>query len=567
MKRQLSFAVVVFLILATVLSVHAIYDQIATGTWGPAGNLSESRSAAAAVRRDDGRVLFIGGTGANGPISSGEALAAGAGFAAIAPMSEGRKGHTATKLSDGRVLVAGGNNGTGETVTAEVYDPSSDSWSGVDNLSTPRSGHTATLLKDGKVLIAGGENSSGPVDSLEIFDPAHNSFSSAGALHTPRSGHAAALLNDERVVIVGGTGVAQGNPVTLNSVEIYDATSGSVSNGPALASARSGHSATTLLDGNIFVMGGNDGGQDLASAEIYDAAANHWTTTSSSASTPRSGHAAFLLPNNANVLIVGGSSAGSDLSSAELFEPWSGQFKSTGSMTATHAGIAGAAVGSMDGFLAVAGGGSPASGEVYHFATVKTDKGDYAPGEYANVSGSGWQPGETVTLTFHENLATPFHPDEVVTAVADANGDISGVQYLLEEHDLNLRYFLTAVGAASQARTSFTDARNWDLAFAGTGTGSVLITASSGTVNAPVSCGGTGVAAASQTVTSTCAPNITFSDNTPTVTFTASAGVGSTFAGWSAGNNLASSTCTGTTNPCSATFTGGSPALTVTFNL
>src|SRR5437868_1404445 len=274
MKRAAFAAIVLLLGLGTVFTAHAIYDQIATGTWGPAGNLVESRSNAAAARLDDGRVLFTGGTGATGALNSAELLTAGAGFAPVAPMAEARSKHTATKLSDGRVLVVGGDNGSGATLTAEIYDPSSDSWSSTDNLSTPRSGHTATLLKDGKVLIAGGENSGGPVDSLEIFDPADNSFSSAGALHTPRSGHAAASLSDGRVMIIGGNGVAQGNPVTLKSVEVYDATSGSVSNGPALAAARSGHSATTLLDGNIFVMGGNDGSQDLASAEIFSATAN-----------------------------------------------------------------------------------------------------------------------------------------------------------------------------------------------------------------------------------------------------------------------------------------------------
>src|SRR3954471_23234465 len=495
MKRALSAAAIAILILGTVFTAHAIYDQIATGTWGPAGNLANARSSAAAVRLDDGRVLFIGGSGANGPLDSAEALTAGAGFSAVAHMAEARTKHTATKLSDGTVLVTGGDNGSGATLTAEIYDPSSKSWSSAGNLSTARFGHSASLLQDGRVLIAGGESAGGPVASLEIFDPATNSFSNAGTLHTARTGHASAVLNDGRAVITGGTGVGQdGNPVALSSVEIYDPSDESVSSGASLSTARSGHSATTLLDGKIFVMGGNDGAQDLASAEIYDASANTWTATSSNAATARSGHAAFLLPNNANVLIVGGSSAGNDLASAELFEPWSGSFKATGSLATTHAGVAGAAVGSMDGFLAVAGGSSQPAGEVYHFATVKTDKGDYAPGEYANVSGSGWQPAETVTLTFHENLATPFHPDEVVTAVADGDGNISGVQYLLEEHDLGLRYYLTAVGAASQARTTFTDARNWNLNFAGTGSGSVLISVNTGTVDAPAACGGTGSA-------------------------------------------------------------------------
>src|SRR5882724_10974188 len=107
MKRQLSFATIAFLILATVLSVHAIYDQIATGTWGPAGNLSESRSAAAAVRLDDGRVLFIGGTGANVPLGRGKAWAGVGGFGAIALMWGARRGHPPPKLSVGRLRVAG----------------------------------------------------------------------------------------------------------------------------------------------------------------------------------------------------------------------------------------------------------------------------------------------------------------------------------------------------------------------------------------------------------------------------------------------------------------------------
>ena len=93
----------------------------------------------------------------------------------------------------------------------------------------------------------------------------------------------------------------------------------------------------------------------------------------------------------------------------------------------------------------------------------------------------------------------------------------------------------------------------------------MLITPSTGTVNAPVSCGGTGSPATSQTVSGTCLPNISTSDNGASVTFTATPAVGSTFGGWSAATNLSPSTCTGTTNPCSAVL-GSNPTLTVTFN-
>ena len=108
-------------------------------------------------------------------------------------------------------------------------------------------------------------------------------------------------------------------------------------------------------------------------------------------------------------------------------------------------------------------------------------------------------------------------------------------------------------------------ARNWLFTFAGTGGGSVTITPSTGTINAPTTCGGSGTAQSSQTVTSTCSPNITTSVNAATVTFNATASGGSTFAGWSGQADLSPSTCSGTTNPCSAVL-GSSATLTVTFN-
>jgi subtilisin family serine protease len=108
-------------------------------------------------------------------------------------------------------------------------------------------------------------------------------------------------------------------------------------------------------------------------------------------------------------------------------------------------------------------------------------------------------------------------------------------------------------------------ARNWNLTFAGSGAGSVTITPNTGSVSAPTSCGGTGAAAASQTVTNTCSANITTSDNGATITLSAAANSASTFSGWSLVSNASSSACSGTTNPCSLVF-GGNGAITVTFN-
>ena len=110
--------------------------------------------------------------------------------------------------------------------------------------------------------------------------------------------------------------------------------------------------------------------------------------------------------------------------------------------------------------------------------------------------------------------------------------------------------------------------RNLTLTFAGAGGGSVTITVPAGqTVNAPTTCGGSGTNATSQTVTSTCSPNITLTapgGTSPTATFAATANAVSVFAGWSGQSSLSVSTCSGSTNPCTATL-GSGPTLTVTF--
>ena len=104
-------------------------------------------------------------------------------------------------------------------------------------------------------------------------------------------------------------------------------------------------------------------------------------------------------------------------------------------------------------------GGGSGDGEVYRFATIKTDKDDYAPGQLAVITGSGWAPLEEVTLTFQEDPAV--HEDYVLTLTADDEGNIYHDQWAPEEHDLNVRFYLMAVGEEShrRAQMTFTDSR------------------------------------------------------------------------------------------------------------
>ena len=71
-------------------------------------------------------------------------------------------------------------------------------------------------------------------------------------------------------------------------------------------------------------------------------------------------------------------------------------------------------------------------------ATVMTDQADYAPGTIVTITGSGWQPGETVTLSLVESPLVDTHPD--LTAVADANGNIFNNQFSPDDHDADITF-------------------------------------------------------------------------------------------------------------------------------
>ena len=435
------FAIFLSLFAAGIFPTSAA-AQVSSGTWSATASMASARSAASAVLLQDGRVLITGGTDASGPLASAE-LYSGS-FSPAGSMLLARSNHASVTLNDGSVLVLGGSTAFGPTNETEIYNPSTDTWTVGNAMVASRSGHTATLLKDGRVLIAGGTGSGAPGTTLEIFDPSTRLFSLAGSLTASRTNHAAALLGDGRVLITGGFN----GSAALNSSDIYDPATAAVSPGQTMSALRAFHTATTLLNGDVLIAGGNDGSSDLSSAEIYSTATGFFAT--GSLASPRRGHKAFLLPKNNSVLIVGGSAL-----TAELYRSWSASFVPTGAPPVSHTGGAGSAL-AVDGLLLMAG--SDSSADLYAFATVKTNKEDYAPGETVTITGSGWQAGETVTLTLVESPLLDTHGP--FTAVADAGGHILNTQFAPDQQDINIRFYLVASGDASslQAQTTFTDA-------------------------------------------------------------------------------------------------------------
>ena len=75
--------------------------------------------------------------------------------------------------------------------------------------------------------------------------------------------------------------------------------------------------------------------------------------------------------------------------------------------------------------------------------TIVTDKADYSPGEVAQITGTGWEPGEIVDLLLTKSCGCPGTSWSVN---ADANGNIA-TDYTVQDKDLGVAFTLTALSS------------------------------------------------------------------------------------------------------------------------
>src|SRR6202030_1800707 len=91
-------------------------------------------------------------------------------------------------------------------------------------------------------------------------------------------------------------------------------------------------------------------------------------------------------------------------------------------------------------------GGKEAKGplnsvELSRHATVASDRTDYPPNTTVQLTGTGWSPGERVTLTIRESDGDP---DTVVNVTADANGSISNSGFQTNNGDKHEAFLVKA---------------------------------------------------------------------------------------------------------------------------
>ncbi|QSQ12052.1 Kelch repeat-containing protein [Myxococcus landrumensis] len=264
---------------------------------------------------DSGRDAGDGGhdAGDSGPDAGDGGLEPG--WHDAGTMLERRAFHTATRLNDGKVLVVGGSTSasfSGASATAEIFDPSSNSWSPTTSLQEPRARHTATLLGDGTVLVVGGHNQSGTaLGSAVVYSPADGgSWSDAGSLKTARFNHDAVLLTSSGQVLVMGGGTD--NNTSFPTAEIYNPTSREWTDAGMLSVERNRVVAVEISNDRVLAVGGFDNGE--RTADVYQISTKTWAPVIAQSAANRVGHTVTRL-RGGDILV-----AGSDVDGSGTFD-------------------------------------------------------------------------------------------------------------------------------------------------------------------------------------------------------------------------------------------------------
>jgi serine/threonine protein kinase/N-acetylneuraminic acid mutarotase len=220
---------------------------------------------------------------------------------------------TATTQADGTIWIYGGLGSDGRVSGRhEGYDPAIDNWKGGDDLPVPVQ-HAMSVTWQGTPVVLGGwraEGANTEIATDKVWRVVNSRWVELPPLLQPRAAGAAAVVGD-RLVVTGGVGA---NGRLLNTTEVFDGNSWKL--GAEMPTPRQMLGAASD-DKVVYAVGGTDGTADLPTVEVYDPAADSWTSLPALPQ-PRSDLGVAIA--DARLVAVGGLSAGKVLKSVAVMD-------------------------------------------------------------------------------------------------------------------------------------------------------------------------------------------------------------------------------------------------------
>ena len=295
------------------------------------GNMNIARAEHVAILLPNGKVLIAGGVSiaypVQQPLASAELFDPSThSFTLTGSMTVPRNSPGAVLLANGKVLVVGGT----EDLSAEIYDPSTGAFTSAGNMVSAGTGSSEsaldlrrpTLLQDGRVLIQG--------VNAEIYDPATGEFSLTSAYaDADPLWLTNTLLQDGRVLLTGLAGCT--NLCASGAAELYDPRTGTFSSAGSMAAGGGVDTATLLTNGKVLIVGSDDAVP--ADVQLYDPIKGTFASAGSTIGDHE--YSAAVRLSDGTVLIAGGQlDGGSGSAEADLYDPSTGMAAVAGNMTA-----------------------------------------------------------------------------------------------------------------------------------------------------------------------------------------------------------------------------------------
>jgi N-acetylneuraminic acid mutarotase len=314
--------------------------NVTAKTWETIGRVLSDK-AGYSIAVDKGQIYFIGG-------DSGNTVARFDYFSKTwfpkSSMSTQASQAAATQHGNDVYLVGGqgrtdpsASNAT--LASVEKYEPSTDSWTFVENAPVARAGASAVSYKK-NIFVIGGMESGQATTRVDIYDSDTNTWQQRADAVLATS-NAIAYAVDDKIYVLGGD-------ASQRSVQEYDI------NGDTWAIKKNTligrkNAATVLYEGYIYILGGitvgelSDNSKIRNTAYRYNTKGDFWETLPS-LNSARSAASAFVL--NGRIFVAGGKNDMEFLSTVEIFNPHqeSGRWALGPSLHTARAGAFGAAV-------------------------------------------------------------------------------------------------------------------------------------------------------------------------------------------------------------------------------